>query len=167
MISTMPQVTVRTLAEMKRNGEKIAALTCYDASFARVLESAGVDVLLVGDSLGMVVQGHDTTLPVTTEDVIYHTGAVARARSRALLIADMPFMSDASMETALGAAGRLVKEGEPRWLSWREAHTSWNWCVSLPRGRWLSVRTWACCPRTSIAWGDTSCRVAMNTRPST
>ena len=111
MISTMPQVTVRTLAEMKRNGEKIAALTCYDASFARVLESAGVDVLLVGDSLGMVVQGHDTTLPVTTEDVIYHTGAVARARSRALLIADMPFMSDASMETALGAAGRLVKEG--------------------------------------------------------
>lgn len=111
MIPTMPQVTVRTLAEMKRNDEKIAALTCYDASFARILEAAGVDVLLIGDSLSMVVQGHDTTLPVTVDEMVYHTRAVARGRDRALLIADMPFMSDASLEVALEAAGRLVKEG--------------------------------------------------------
>lgn len=111
MIPSMPQVTVRTLTEMKRSGEKIAALTCYDASFARVLESAGVDVLLVGDSLSMVVQGHDTTLPVTVDEIVYHAQAVTRGRDRALLIADMPFMSDASTEVALSAAGRLVKEG--------------------------------------------------------
>ena len=111
MIPTMPQVTVRTLAEMKRNGEKIAVLTCYDASFARVLESAGVDVMLVGDSLGMVVQGHSTTLPVSVEDVIYHCQAVARVRERALLVADMPFMSDFNLDQALHAAGRMVKEG--------------------------------------------------------
>ena len=111
MIPTNAQVTVRTLAEMKRRGEKIAALTCYDASFARVLESAGVEMLLVGDSLGMVVQGHATTLPVTVDDILYHCAAVSRARERALLVADMPFMSDASLDQALGHAGRIVKEG--------------------------------------------------------
>lgn len=111
MQSILPQVTVRTLAEMKRKGEKIAVLTCYDASFTKVLEEAGVEVLLVGDSLGMVIQGQNTTLPVTVEDIVYHARAVARTRRRALLIADMPFMSDASVEQALAAAGRLVKEG--------------------------------------------------------
>lgn len=111
MIPTMPQVTVRTLAEMKRQGEKIAALTCYDASFTRVLESAGVEILLIGDSLGMVVQGHATTLPVTVDDIVYHCRAVSRVRERALLVADMPFMSDASLDQALANAGRLVREG--------------------------------------------------------
>ncbi|MEN8175546.1 MAG: 3-methyl-2-oxobutanoate hydroxymethyltransferase, partial [Pseudomonadota bacterium] len=91
--------------------EKIAVLTSYDASFTRVLENAGVEVLLVGDSLGMVVQGHDTTLPVTLEEIIYHLSAVSRGRQRALLIADMPFMTDPSPEAALANAGRLIKEG--------------------------------------------------------
>lgn len=111
MIPTNSQITVRTLADMKAGGKKIAALTCYDASFTRVLEDAGVEVILVGDSLGMVVQGHETTLPVTVDDVIYHCQAVARVRERALLVADMPFMSDASLDEALFAAGRIIKEG--------------------------------------------------------
>lgn len=111
MSPTNSQVTVRTLAEMKRRGEKIAVLTCYDASFTQVLESAGIEVLLVGDSLGMVVQGHSTTLPVTVDDIVYHSRAVSRVRERALLVADMPFMSDATLDQALAEAGRIVKEG--------------------------------------------------------
>ena len=111
MKTPQSRVTVRTLDEMKLKGEKIAALTCYDASFAKVLEAAGVEVLLVGDSLGMVIQGGETTLGVTVDDVVYHTRAVARACSRALLIADLPFMSDATVDTAMAAAARLVKEG--------------------------------------------------------
>lgn len=111
MKAPQSRVTVRTLDEMKHKGEKIAALTCYDASFAKVLEAAGVDVLLVGDSLGMVIQGGETTLAVTVDDVVYHTRAVAQASSRALLVADLPFMSDATVDTAMAAAGRLVKEG--------------------------------------------------------
>lgn len=108
---TNSQITVRTLAEMKARGRRIAALTCYDASFAQVMEAAGIDVILVGDSLGMVIQGHETTLPVTVDDVIYHCQAVARVRQRALLVADMPFMSDVSLDEALFAAGRIIKEG--------------------------------------------------------
>jgi 3-methyl-2-oxobutanoate hydroxymethyltransferase len=93
-------------------GEKIAALTAYDATFARLLDSAGVDILLVGDTVGMVVQGSSNTLGVTVEDIIYHTRAVARGASRALIVADMPFMSyQVSPEQALVSAGRLVKEG--------------------------------------------------------
>jgi 3-methyl-2-oxobutanoate hydroxymethyltransferase len=87
-------------------------LTCYDATFARLLDDAGVDVLLVGDSLGMVVQGNTTTLPVTLDEVIYHTRAVTRGARRAQIVADMPFMSyQASVEEAMRSAGRLVKEG--------------------------------------------------------
>lgn len=111
MQSAQSRVTVRTLDEMRRNGEKIAALTCYDASFTKVLEAGGVDVLLVGDSLGMVIKGDDTTLKVSVDEVAYHCKAVASASERALLIADMPFMSDASLDTALHAAARLIKEG--------------------------------------------------------
>ena len=76
--SARPPVNVATLQRMKEQGEKIASLTCYDASFAALTDEAGVDVVLVGDSLGMVIQGHDTTVPVTVDDVIYHTRAVAR-----------------------------------------------------------------------------------------
>ncbi len=107
----MQQVTVSTLAAMKGRGEPIACLTCYDASFARLLEQAGVEVLLVGDSLGMVLQGHKTTLPVTLDQMVYHCACVARRRERALLVADMPFLSCATPERALDAAGRLVQEG--------------------------------------------------------
>src|SRR5688572_7708278 len=93
-------------------GDKIAAITAYDASFARLLDAAQVDVLMIGDSLGMVVQGLPNTLGVSLEDVIYHTRAVARGSSRALIVADLPFMSyQVSAEQALMSAGRLVKEG--------------------------------------------------------
>lgn len=96
----------------RKGGEKVAALTAYDATFARIFDAAEVDVLLVGDTLGMVVQGNDNTLSVTLEDVIYHTRAVARGASRALVVADLPFMSyQLSAEQALASAGRLVKEG--------------------------------------------------------
>jgi len=76
---------------MAEQGDKITMLTCYDASFAALLDAAGVDTLLIGDSLGMVIQGHDTTLPVTLEQVAYHTACVARGSKRAMVIADMPF----------------------------------------------------------------------------
>ncbi|HQU14758.1 MAG: 3-methyl-2-oxobutanoate hydroxymethyltransferase [Chromatiales bacterium 21-64-14] len=104
-------VTLRTLAEMKRAGEKIACLTAYDASFAAALESAGVEVLLVGDSLGMVVQGYDSTLPVTLDAMVHHAAAVARGSSRALRVVDFPFMSYGTPARALDSAARLMKEG--------------------------------------------------------
>jgi 3-methyl-2-oxobutanoate hydroxymethyltransferase len=104
-------ITIKTLQEMKRSGEKISVLTSYDASFTRLIESAGVDMILVGDSLGMVIQGWESTLPVTLEEMVYHTRNVARARAHAFLLADMPFMSYRSPELALESAGRLMKEG--------------------------------------------------------
>ena len=85
------RITLNTLQKMRKSGEKIAVLTCYDASFAGLLEDAGVEVLLVGDSLGMVLQGHESTLPVTLDDMAYHTACVARGAQRAFIIADMPF----------------------------------------------------------------------------
>ena len=107
----MQQVTIRTLGEMKARGEKIAVLTCYDATFTHVVESAGVDVILVGDSLGMVMQGRDSTLPVTLEEMVYHTACVARARQRSLLMADMPFLSYASVDRAIDTAAALIQRG--------------------------------------------------------
>lgn len=104
-------VTVTRLAKLKQAGEKFACLTAYDASFAAQLEAAGVEVILVGDSLGMVVQGHETTVPVTIEEIIYHTQCVARARQNALLMADMPFMTYATPEQAIHNAARLMREG--------------------------------------------------------
>jgi len=104
-------VTIASLRRMKQRGEKIAALTSYDASFTHILEAAGVDVLLVGDSLGMVIQGQDSTLPVSVADMVYHTRSVVRARRRALVIADMPFLSYSSVAQAVETAGRLMKGG--------------------------------------------------------
>lgn len=111
MAITAPQITVNTLREMKIKGEKFACLTAYDASLAHVVDAAGVEVILVGDSLGMVVQGHTSTLPVTMNDMVYHSACVARGRSRALLMTDMPFMSYATAEQALHNASRLMQEG--------------------------------------------------------
>lgn len=106
------KVTIHTLRQMKERGEKIAMLTAYDATFARLLDEAGADVLLVGDSLGMVVQGHDTTLPVTLEEIAYHCRAVVRGARRAHVVGDMPFMSyQASWEQGVTNAGKLMKEG--------------------------------------------------------
>lgn len=103
-------VTINTLVSMKQKNEKIACLTAYDASFAALIDDAGIDVILVGDSLGMVIQGHDSTLPVTMDEIIYHTKAVSRASHRALLMADMPFLSYTSPAEALKNAARLMKE---------------------------------------------------------
>jgi 3-methyl-2-oxobutanoate hydroxymethyltransferase len=104
-------VTVPGLKAMKAEGRKIVMLTAYDASFAAQLESAGVDVALVGDSLGMVVQGRSSTLPVTVDEMVYHTAATARGLSATLLVADLPFMSDRDVPTAMEAAARLVGQG--------------------------------------------------------
>lgn len=104
-------VTVPELRAMKSAGRRIVMLTAYDASFAWQAERAGIDVVLVGDSLGMVVQGHASTLPVTLEHMVYHTAAVARGLRSALLVADLPFMSDRDVPHALDAGARLVAEG--------------------------------------------------------
>lgn len=106
-----PKVTVPSLSKMKADGEKIVAVTAYDYTFARLLDEAGCDLLLVGDSLGMVIQGHETTLPVTLEEMIYHARAVNRGARRALVILDMPFgASQGSKESALDLAVQAMKE---------------------------------------------------------
>jgi 3-methyl-2-oxobutanoate hydroxymethyltransferase len=109
--ASRPPVTLATLQRMKADGEKIASLTCYDASFAVLLDSADVDVVLVGDSLGMVIQGYDTTVPVTMDQMVYHSAAVARGLHRPFLIADLPFMSYPSKDLALAHSVRLMQEG--------------------------------------------------------
>src|SRR5213595_2343589 len=106
------KVTVPDILRMKPAGERITMVTAYDCPFARLLDEAGVDILLVGDSLGMVVQGQDTTLPVTMDEMLYHCRAVARGSKRAHLVGDMPFMSyQVSAEEALKNAGRFLAEG--------------------------------------------------------
>jgi 3-methyl-2-oxobutanoate hydroxymethyltransferase len=107
----MQKVTITTLKQMKSTGEKIACLTSYDASFASLQDEAGVDVLLVGDSLGMVLHGDETTLNVTMADMIYHTRLVSKACQRAFVISDMPYKSYISATLALENAKRLVCEG--------------------------------------------------------
>jgi 3-methyl-2-oxobutanoate hydroxymethyltransferase len=117
--------TILTLHQLARDGEKIAMLTCYDASFAKVLDAAGVDALLIGDSLGMVLQGHSSTLPVTLEQIAYHTRCVAAGTQRALIIADMPFASyQESREQAFRNAAQLMAAG---------AHM-----VKIEGGAWLT-----------------------------
>lgn len=106
----MTLITTKYLQELKRRDEKITVLTAYDASFTKHIEQAGVEVILVGDSLGMVVQGHDSTIPVTVDDMVYHTKMVARARERALLITDLPYHSYLNKEQALENSKRLIQE---------------------------------------------------------
>ena len=121
-----PAVTVGEIVAMKERGGKIVALTAYDATFARLEDEAGVDIILAGDSLGMVIQGLETTLPVTLEEVVYHTRACSRGIQRALLVSDMPFLSyQASLEQAVISCGRCLKEGG--------AHA-----VKLEGGAWLA-----------------------------
>jgi 3-methyl-2-oxobutanoate hydroxymethyltransferase len=103
-------ITINDLQNLKKRNEKITVLTAYDASFTKHIEQAGVEVILVGDSLGMVVQGHDTTVPVTVDDMVYHTNMVSRAREHALLIADLPYHSYLNKEDALTNAKRLMDE---------------------------------------------------------
>ncbi len=112
--SDHPPVTLNTLAQMCEAGQKIACLTAYDASFAALVDAAGVDVVLVGDSLGMVIQGHDTTVPVTMDQMVYHSAAVARGLQHAFLMADLPFASYTSRDQALTNSVRLMQEGGAR-----------------------------------------------------
>jgi len=108
----MKRVTIDELKAMKRRGERIAMITAYDYPSARLVEEAGADIILVGDTLGMVVLGYDTTLPVTMEEMLHHTRAVVRGTQRALVVGDMPFMSyQTGPEEALRNAGRFLKEG--------------------------------------------------------
>ena len=111
-MSERKRITLHRLAEMHTAGEKIAMLTCYDAAFARVLDAAGVDVLLVGDSLGMVIQGHSSTLPVSMDDMIYHTACVARGSGGTFVIGDLPFGSyQESVGQAVHNSTRLMQAG--------------------------------------------------------
>lgn len=120
----MPEVTLTSLYGLKQRGEKIVMLTCYDATFAHLSCEAGVEMLLVGDSLGMVLQGHDSTLPVTLEDMAYHTACVKRGNQGAFIVADMPFMANATLEQTLNSSARLMQAG---------AHM-----VKLEGTRWLA-----------------------------
>jgi len=120
-------VSLTTLQQIKQQGEKFACLTAYDACFASILSEAGVEVLLVGDSLGMVLQGHDSTLPVTMEDMIYHTQCVKRGNKGALVMSDLPFMSYSSETQTLENAAALMRAG---------AHM-----VKLEGGAWIANTT--------------------------
>lgn len=104
-------VTLSTLNKLKANGETFSCLTCYDASFAHAMQVADIDTILIGDSLGMVVQGQTSTLPVTVEDMVYHTKNVARANNHALILCDLPFMSVATLERALDSAQAVMQAG--------------------------------------------------------
>lgn len=104
-------ITISTLNKLKANGETFSCLTCYEASFAAAMQVADIDTILIGDSLGMVVQGHTSTLPVTVEDMIYHTKNVARANSHALILCDLPFMSVATLERAIDASMAVMQAG--------------------------------------------------------
>lgn len=117
--------SILSLRSAREEGRRIAMVTCYDASFAHVLSEAGVDMILIGDSLGMVVQGHDSTLPVTVADIAYHTGCVARARPRSMVVADMPYASyHESPEQAYRNAAVLMQSGAQM--------------VKIEGGRWVA-----------------------------
>lgn len=107
----MSRISLTKLRQMKHDDEKIAVLTAYDASFSHCADEAGVEVLLVGDSLGMVIQGQSSTIPVTLDEMVYHTSLVSRGSERALVVADLPFLGYASPEQAVASAARLMKEG--------------------------------------------------------
>ncbi len=120
----MAKITVNTLQAKKEAGEKFCCITAYDATFARLIAAAGAETMLVGDSLGMVLQGHDSTIPVTIEDMAYHTACVARANTDALIMADMPFMAYATVDQALANATALMQAGAQM--------------VKMEGGTWLS-----------------------------
>ncbi|MEP5763400.1 MAG: 3-methyl-2-oxobutanoate hydroxymethyltransferase [Halieaceae bacterium] len=120
----MAMVTVNTLQALKEKGEKFVCITAYDATFARLISEAGAETMLVGDSLGMVLQGHDSTLPVTIEDMAYHTACVARGNRESMVIGDLPFMSYSTPEQTLASATSLMQSG---------AHM-----VKMEGGTWLS-----------------------------
>ncbi|MGX5202912.1 3-methyl-2-oxobutanoate hydroxymethyltransferase [Aliikangiella sp. IMCC44632] len=107
----MSKQTLHSLFELKKSQDPIAVLTAYDATFAQLLDNAGIEVILVGDSLGMVIQGHASTVPVTMQDMVYHTQAVARGNKNALIVSDLPYMSYANVDTTLSNAAALMQAG--------------------------------------------------------
>lgn len=107
----MGKITISTLDKMKAAGEKFVCITAYDATFSHLVSEAGAETILVGDSLGMVLQGHDSTIPVTVDDMAYHTACVCRGQPQSMVIADMPFMSYATTEDAMANATRLMQAG--------------------------------------------------------
>lgn len=119
---TVKALSINDLTGMKQQGEKISCLTAYDASFSALIDQAGIDIMLVGDSLGMTIQGHDSTLPVTLKDMIYHVKCVSRARRRAFIIADMPFMSYATPVIAARNAARLMQAGGAQMVKLEGTH---------------------------------------------
>lgn len=127
MKSVSSPITLYTLQDMKQRGEKFVCITAYDALFAGLCSKAGAEVLLIGDSLGMVLQGHDSTLPVTMDDMVYHMQCVKRGNQRALMIADLPFMSYASAPQTLENAARLMRAGAQM--------------VKLEGGAWIAEST--------------------------
>ena len=129
----MKPITTSSLINMKASGDKFAVITAYDFTFAKLIENAGIEVVLVGDSLGNVIQGRDSTITVTVADMVYHTAAVKRGNSNALLIADMPFMSYATETQALENAALLMQAG---------AHM-----VKLEGGAWLAETVRLLCER--------------------
>lgn len=120
----MAKITTATLKKMKQQGEKIATITAYDASFAKLFDQAGIHAILIGDSLGMVLQGHDDTLPVSVDDMAYHTQSVKRGVSNTLIISDLPFMSYATTEMAFANATKLMQAGAS--------------IVKMEGGKWLA-----------------------------
>lgn len=120
----MSDVTLTTLLKLKQRGEKITMLTCYDATFAATLCDAGIEILLIGDSLGMVLQGHDSTLPVSIDDMAYHTASVKRGNKGAFILSDLSFMSAATLEQTYASCAKLMQAG---------AHM-----VKLEGGAWLA-----------------------------
>jgi len=108
----MPRTSLTKLLKMKQKGEKITSLTAYDASFAQLMEQAGIDIILVGDSLGMVIQGKESTVPVSMQEMIYHTQIVSRATKSSMIMADLPFATTYTPEVAYQNAARLMAEGE-------------------------------------------------------
>ncbi|MDG2048124.1 MAG: 3-methyl-2-oxobutanoate hydroxymethyltransferase [Halioglobus sp.] len=120
----MGKITISTLEKMKASGEKFVCITAYDATFSRIISEVGAETILVGDSLGMVLQGHDSTLPVTISDMAYHTRCVCRAEPKSLVIADLPFMSYSTTQQAMESATQLMQAG---------AHM-----VKMEGGTWLS-----------------------------
>ncbi len=158
-------VNIAELRAMRDRGEKIASLTCYDASFAMVQDRAGVDFMLIGDSLGMVIHGGNTTTPVSVDDIVYHSRCVAPHLKRAFLVADLPFLSYATLDRALDSSQRLMQQGGAK-------------MVKLEGGReqasiveYLAVRGvpvcahLGCSPSSSTRWGRSRCRVATTRRP--
>jgi 3-methyl-2-oxobutanoate hydroxymethyltransferase len=145
--SSTKQISNIELLAMKARHEKIASLTAYDASFAHILDAAGVDMVLVGDSLGMVVQGQASTVPVTIDEMAYHSKLVSRGLKRALLVTDMPFMSYSNTRDAVKNAGKLMQLGRRKNSGQRQAHRRARHTGMRPPGvaptvgkptRWLS-----------------------------